>query len=729
MAADELVRTVCQACHESCGIRVHIKDGKIVKIKGEPAHPYSKGFICLKGASQAEVVYHTDRLKHPYKRAGRKGEGKWQKISWDEALDTIAEKLIKVKETYGPESIVAAIGGFPRRNYVSTRLLTDSIGSPNWSYTDAMYCWGPHVIAEAVTWGPPSGLRRITEDITSDVSSAKCIIVWAGNPAQTHPEFAKRIIKARSTGAKVIVIDPRLTETASKADLWLQIRPGTDGALALGMLNVIISESLYDRGFIDKWCVGLGELKQRVQDYPIEKVAEITWLSAEDIKKAARMYATIKPAVLYARVGLEIIYNSTQSIRAVNSLIAITGNIDVKGGNIFQCFPPGFRGRGFIHRKEHRLPDEIEEKRLGAKEFPLLCGARSPVPLFHSSVLIDAILTDKPYPVKAMIASSNITLCLPDSRRVVEALKKLAFMVVPELFRTTTAEFADIVLPAAHFLEIEEVVDRYPNIIAARHRVIEPVGECWDELKIAFEIVKKMGLKFSLIPELQVYEKWDEHMYENLQLKGMDITFDDLKQQDYIVTPMEYKKYDRILTPSGKVELYSSVFKEFGYDPLPHYVEPFESPVSTPELTKEYPFILITGTRQLVYQHSLGHQVTRFRKLVPDPFIEMNPETAEKLGIKDGDWVWIETPRKEGRIKQKAKLIKGINPNVVNVIANWWYPEKPAPEYGMWESNINTITSGDPPLEPVCGTPAMRGLLCKIYKAMEESEQSQSVCP
>ena len=701
-------------------MRVYVREGKVVKLEGDPKHPHSKGMICPKGVAQTQIIYQPDRLRHPLKRIGERGEGKWQRISWDEALDTIAKKLTQVRESYGPESIVAIIGGNPRRYYAAARILTDSIGSPNWGYADAMFCWGPHIVAEAATWGPSSGLRRITEGFTSDIENANCIIVWGGNPVQTHTEVAKRVVKARTRGAKVIVIDPRLTATASKADLWLQLRPGTDGALALGMLNIIINERLYDADFVDKWCVGFEELKQRVQEYPLEKVAKITWVPAEDIRKAARMYATTKPAALYARVAPEMISNSTQSIRAINLLIAITGNVDVKGGNVFQCFPAGYHPRGFFHRKERRLPDEVEEKRLGAKEYPLLCGPRSPVPLLHSLVTIKAILTGKPYPVKAMISTNNLLLCLPNTREVLEALKKLDFFVVQELFLTPTAELADIVLPAAHFLEVEENVDRYMNVIAVRRKVIEPVGECWDEMKIAFEILKRMGLKFSIWPGLEGAEEWEDHLYENWQLASIGMTFDDLKKKDYIVTPMEYKKYDRILTPSGKVELYSSIFKELGYDPLPHYVEPFESPVSTPKLTKEYPFILITGSRQLAYFHSLGHQVPWLRELVPDPLVEMHPETAEKLGIKDGDWVWIETPRMKGRVKQKAKLSLGIHPEVVNAVAHWWYPEKPAPEYGLWESNINVIMSSDPPYEDICGTPPMRGTLCKIYKAVED---------
>ena len=706
-------QTICQGCHMSCGIIVHVKEGKIVKIDGDPDHPTSRGMICPKGIGYQQIVHHPDRLTHPLKRAGEKGEGKWQRVSWDEALDTIAARLTEIRDEYGPESIVTTCGGNPRRSMPATRLLAESIGSPNWSYTDAFFCWGPHVVAEYSTYG-----LRITTDVNADCRNGKCIIIWGGNPVQTHTVWAKNMMEARAEGARVIVVDPRLTATASKAAIWLQPRPGTDGALALGMLNVIINEELYDREFVAGWCDGFEELRERVQEYPPEKVAGITWVAAEDIERVARIYATTKPACLYLRVANELSFNSTQTSRAVACMIAVTGNIDVKGGNAMPCLPTGLLGRMFYVNKEWRLPDEVEEKRLGAKEFPLLCGPKSAFGLFHTPTVFKAALTGKPYPVKAMFLTNNLCVSMPNSREVYEALKSLDLMVAEELFMTPTAELADIVLPAATYFEVNELIDRYPNFVTARRKVIEPVGECRDEMWITYEIVKRMGLKFTGWPELQ-NRNWDE--YEDFRLKDSGLTFKDVKVGEYIFGVTEYRKYQKngFNTPSGKVELYSSLFKEFGYDPLPHHVEPFESPISTPELAEKYPLILISGGRQLPYFHSLGHQAPWLRELVPDPIIEIHPDAAEELSIKEGDWVWIETPRGEGRIKQRARLTRAIHPKVVHAVAQWWYPEKPAPDHGVWESNINVLTTSDPPYEPICGTCAVRGLLCKIYKVTE----------
>jgi len=714
---EKIVKTYCRECGPQCGILVHLKDGKVVKIEGDPDNPLgSEGMVCPKATATTQLVYHPDRLKYPLKKVGERGSGKWRRISWDEALDTIAKKFTEIREAYGPESIAVAVGGSIRRNVVATRILADSLGTPNWSYTDVMYCVGPDVVASIVTYG-----SRISGELNSDAEYSKCAICWGSNPSQTYITWLKRALKAKlNNGAKLIVIDPRFTETASQADIWLQVRPGTDGALALAMLNVIINEGLYDKGFVDKWCVGFEELKERVQEYSPEKVAEITWVPAKDIKRVARIYATSKPATIFSMVANEQSINSVQTCRAVACLRAITGNIDIKGGNIFPSVPKGFAAFGgmwFCDKEWRLLPQEMEEKRAGAKEFPLLCGPSSPIGAFHWPTLCKTVLTEKPYPIKAMFIANNPLLAMPNSGEVHKALNKLDFLVVEEWFMTVTAELADIVLPCAHWLEVDEVVDRNAAILTVRPKVIEPVGECWDELKITYEIVKRMGLKFSIWPELNHYEE-----FEDFRLRKAGITFADLKQEYCVTTPMEYKKYERdgFKTPSGKVELYSSILKEFGYDPLPTYVEPHESPISTPELAKEYPLILITGGRDVGYRHSMGRQIPWLRELVPEPLMQIHPKTAEELGIKEGDWVWIETPRGEGRIKQKATLTQGIHPKVVHCPAHWWFPEKPAPDHGVWDSNINVVLSSDPPYEAICGTPPNKGLLCKIYKVTDD---------
>ncbi|MEM3703316.1 MAG: molybdopterin-dependent oxidoreductase, partial [Candidatus Bathyarchaeia archaeon] len=296
------------------------------------------------------------------------------------------------------------------------------------------------------------------------------------NPTQTHPVLAKHIIHAKyDSGAKLIVVDPRFTVLASKADLWLQVRPGTDAALALGMLNVIINEELYDKEFVERWCIGFEELRKRVKEYPPEKVAEITRVPAELIKEAARMYATIKPACLYARTALEGLHNTGQTLRALNMLIAVTGNFDVKGGNRAPTLPKGYMSDIEVAKDpKYRPPKEVEEIRIGAKEFPLLSGPLSARPCAHITLLQRAILTGKPYPIKALYGVANMIAAHENTNETIEALKKLEFMVLMDFFMTPSTEFADIVLPAATRVEVDDIADRYPNFIRVRQKAIEP---------------------------------------------------------------------------------------------------------------------------------------------------------------------------------------------------------------------------------------------------------------
>ncbi|MFC1980087.1 molybdopterin-dependent oxidoreductase [Chloroflexota bacterium] len=711
LSQEKVVRTVCHGCHSLCGVLVTVKNRKAVKIEGDPEHPYSRGMMCPKGFAFIQNVYHPDRPKYPLKRVGERGEGKWQRISWDEALDIVASKFTEVREKYGPRSMVFHAGGNTRRAIQAMYVLAHSVGSPNVSYTDSHYCWGPYIVAEMFTYG---GL--LLTEIMVDSENSKCILLWGGNPMHAYPASGRKMHRGLANGARLIVVDPKFTGIASKADIWLQIRPGTDDALALGFLNVIINEELYDKEFVDKWCIGFDELRKRVQDFPPQKVADITWLKADDIVRAARMYATIKPSCLYSSAALEMENNSVQALRGLASLVAITGQLDVKGANVFQAFPKGFLPSFFYFRKKFRPSDEIEEQRLGAKEFPLFAGPKSPFGTFHAPTVIKAMLTDDPYPIKAWMFTNDIQVCLPNSRDVNTALKRVPFIVALEIAMTTSVEMADIVLPSATWMEIEEITDR-EGCVVAREKSIEPVGECKDEMWVTFEIIKRMGLKCWL-------EGVESPMdYNDYRLKSLGIDFDELKKRHVVLAPRDYKGYEKFgsfRTASRKVELYSETFKEHGYDPLPNYVEPPESPISTPELYKEYPFILISGGRRLAYVHSMGRQIPWLRELVPDPEMDIHPQTAEKLGIKEGDWVWLEVPASKERIRQRAKLTLAMDPRVVHAHSHWWYPEKPGPDHGQWDVNINKLISGGPPYDPIAGTTILRGSLCKIYKTKED---------
>ncbi|MFC1893845.1 molybdopterin-dependent oxidoreductase, partial [Chloroflexota bacterium] len=709
---EKILRSVCQACHCQCGVIVHTDDGRVTKVVGDPNHPMNQGFICVKGQAQPELLYHPDRLKYPLRRAGKKGEGKWERISWDEALDAIAQRLTQVKEKYGPESIAVIHGTGPRTGSISVHMLALPLRTPNLISVDRHICHTPSVVAETCTIGEGS----IMMEVGPDYRNANCIIVWGGNPLASHPPRGMEIVQAkRRRKAKLIVIDPRRTTLASLADLWLQVRPGTDVALALGMLNTIIEEELYDKAFVKQWCYGFDKLREHVKYYPPERVAEITWISADEIKEAARLYATTKPAVLHHRVAVEHNINSTQTNRAFIILIALTGNLDVKGGNTF-----GVRPAGFGHGGQHSTTDrEFEEKRIGAKDFPLMSGPDANSPFVHASLALQAMQAGKPYPIKALYcAAGNPVVNMQNSKMVWDALKNLELHVVAEFFMTPTAELADYVLPASTWFEKHETADlprlNYTNYISAGQKAIEPLFECWDDRKIVIELVKRIPWADR---EFLPWNDVDE--LNESTVKGMGITFGDLLKRGYIVEPVKYKKYEGkgFNTPSGKVELYSTIFEKHGYDPLPTFQEPPESPVSTPVLFKEYPLILITGGRYISYFHTEGRQIPRLRRLVPDPEIEIHPETAKEANVENGDWIWVETPQIKGeRIKLKAKLTSDIHPRIVHAAHGWWFPERPAPEHGCFDSNISVVLSDGPPREKICGSVRTRGTLCKIYK-------------
>jgi anaerobic selenocysteine-containing dehydrogenase len=707
----KIVRTVCQGCHCECGVLVHVEDGTISKIEGDPEHPSNRGFICIKGVTYSEVVYHPDRLKYPLKRVGKRGEGRWKKISWNEALDGIAKKFTEVREKYGSESIATIHGTGPRPSIVSTTLLAYALHSPNVISVDLHICYAPSVIAEYATVG-----RSVTMEVGPDYEFTNCIVVWGANPVVSHPPKGKEILEAKSKrGAKLIVVDPRRTLLAYKADLWLQIRPGTDCALALGMMNVIIEEGLYDKEFVDKWCYGFDKLKEQVREYTPEKVSEITWIPADRIREAARLYATTKPATLHHRVAIEHNINSVQTDRALIILVALTGNIDVKGGNLLPVYPEGYVRTYDLLSRMFRPPQAIEEKRIGNREFPLTSGPGAPIPFVPAPLALYALLTGNPYPIKALYcAGGNPVVNMQDSKKVWNALKDLELLVVADFFMTPTAELADYVLPVTTWLERNECCDDfYTNYVSARQKVIDPLFECWDDMKIVIELVKKIPwADRRFLPWNSVNE------FNNWRVKGTGITFGALKKKGTIITPMQYAKFKKkgFDTPSRKVELYSTLFEKYGYDPLPKYKEPPESPYSTPELYKEYPFILITGGRQVEYFHSEGRQILQLRKRVPDPEVEIHPDTAKTIGIKDGEWVCIETPRiKDERVKFKAKLTPDIHPKVIHARHGWWFPEEPVPEHGCFKSNINVILSNDPPRDEICCSVPTRGTLCRVY--------------
>jgi anaerobic selenocysteine-containing dehydrogenase len=687
-------------CHGGCSALVHVNNGKVVKIKGDPEFPLNRGKLCVKGMSSIDQLYNPNRLKHPLKRVGQRGEGKWKRISWDEALDVIVNKIKDIKAEFGVESI--AIGqGTGRHHYHHVVRFAHALGTPNWCEPGAAQCFHPRINAGGITYGDLPIC-----DYYGEVNPA-CLLVWGHNPLVTGPdgEIQFRVRDCIKRGTKLIVVDPRETETAKKADIWLQIRPGTDDALALSMIHVIIQEGLYDSDFVNEWTVGFDQLAERVRSCSPEWAEKITWVPADKIRESARLFANTRPASVEWGVALEHTPNCFQTVRAVALLPGITGNIDIPGGWII-----GMRMIDDIPILLDNLTDEMKEKRLGADRYKLLSGRKAPFPSAHSPTLMKAIRTGKPYPVKAFLNFGNNTLATyANAKQAYETLLRLDFLSVMDLYMTPTAELADIVLPAASWLEVDEVVGlpfRAYNFALVQQKVLQ-IGECRQDEEVLIDLARRLNLAVGIESLEDLY---------NTQLRKLGITFGELKEKGFLSAPMRYRKFEKrgFHTPSGKVELYSSIMEKYGYDPLPYYQEPPESPLSTPELAQDYPLILTTGGRTPYYFQSEYRQIPSLREKHPAPLVEINPKTADELDIRDGDWVWIQTVR--GRIKQRARLAKGIHPRVVHIEHGWWFPEEPGPEHGIWNSNANILTNNAPPYDPAMGTYQLRALLCKIYK-------------
>jgi anaerobic selenocysteine-containing dehydrogenase len=713
MAVTQVIKTICGICLESCGVLVTVKDGKPVEIKGDPENPFSQGLLCKKGRASLEYFYHPDRLMHPLRRVGKRGEGKWQHVSWEEAFTIAGSALNRVKQEYGPEAVLMAHGSAKGSQDTHVVRLANAFGTPNFVCADHV-CHVPRMLAAEITFGFwPAG---------DFAYNPACILLWGGNPAATNPVMHSNIVKAQGKGTKLIVINPlQATEIANTVDLWLQVRPGSDLAPALGMINVIVGEGLYDKDFVAKCTVGFDRLARHVQDYSPERVAEISWVPAAQIKEAARLYASSKPAHIQWGNALDHNVNSFQSARALSILMAITGNLGVPGGAMktlnsgFRFNDPyqpsvGIQGRW---SSEFELRDNIPRERRRNKVGVELTG----LPDFRYTTpqaIIKAVLEGSPYYIRAAyIQASNPLSCWCNSQETYRALQKLDFLAVTDMFMTATAAMADIVFPAATYLEYDGVIVPLPGPPRfLLQRKIGQIGECRSDHEIIIGLAKKLGLAEYFWNSIDDF--WD------FTLRDVGLTFNEFRRMGYfkpdIKQPVELNKpkQNDFNTPSGKVELYSSQLEECGLDPLPIYYEPPETSYSDAKLTKEYP--LLCTTRKLdVYRHSGGRQIESLRNSRPDPVVIIHPETAGKLSINDGDWVYVENKR--GRIKQKANVSADVDPRVVVADYAWWFPERGAAELFAWaESNYNVLTNDKPPFNREMGSFNIRGIACRVYK-------------
>jgi anaerobic selenocysteine-containing dehydrogenase len=676
----KVVPTLCTGCLTSCGVNAHVEDGKLVRITPLKEHVFNK--LCIKSSYIPDVVHAKDRITHPLKKT----DGVWKQISLGEALDTIADKLTITREKHGPKAlaIVTGLGMFPHMR-VAPRFAS-AYGTPNYS-SGISECAGASEISGVLTIGRDAAL------IGENFEGSRCVVVWGTNLHHSDLRIARGIESARKKGAKLIVIDPRRTRLARDADIHIQVRPGSDCALALSILYVIITEELYDKDFVENWTIGFEQLRDHVKEYTPEIVEKLTWVPAGKIREIARIYATHKPGAIARKFSVEHCVSGVQYRRATDILIAITGNLDIKGGNVY--YPP-FRLRKA--RLEGALP--LSEA-IGAIRWPLFSRL---VGEDQGLAVPDAIIKGQPYPIKSVI-NQNCNPCMnyPNSQKVREAYGKLDFLVVHDFFMTETAKLADIFLPAVHVVEQDVLYDysfQFTPYLFLGRKALDPPSGCIHDWELWLELAKRMGYR-DFFPWGSLNE-----LYQWL-LEPTTIPLEKLKENSaglWHMDPNKTKRYlgKGFLTPSGKVEIFSKTMKDYGYDPLPVFKEPAQSSVNEPGLVEKYPFIMLTGTREHAFFNSMHHNLAKALERTPEPLIEINTSSAREAGITHGDMVVIESLH--GTIEMKANVTDDIHPKVVSIPKGW--PQ----------ANVNFLID-DEERDPITGYPAFRTQICRVRKA------------
>jgi anaerobic selenocysteine-containing dehydrogenase len=681
----KVYKTVCMLCFQVCGINAYVKDGALLKVEGMKEHPFSRGVICPRGQRLASVVYSQDRLRYPME----KRDGHWGRISWDQALDRIATHLEKIKRNFGARAVAVSVGSIGAENIAISAFAQRwraAFGTPNYFSIEA-HCFRARIMARLLTFGTYP---------LEDPDRSDCVILWGHNPDASEPPLAARLYQAVDKGLKLIVIDPKSIPLAKKGT-YVQIRPGTDAALALGMMNVIVSEGLYDKEFVEKHTVGFDRLVEHVKDYPPEKAADICGIAAEQVVEISRIFAGAKGASIIQGINaLDQHINGFQTSRALAILQALTGNYDRPGA---------WAVNPFMKLSDLRLP--VDGEPIGAEEYPMFRRLWNMTAPYGQQMLVpDVLLTGKPYPLKAMIVSGgNPAASWPDSAKLREALGKLDLMVVMDLFMTDTAKMADIVLPACSSLEMTGLAYNYGltggmPFAMLSPKIIAPVGECWPDWKFYTELGRRMGYG--------EYFPWNtaEEICEHF-LKASPVTLQQLKDNPggvwYGERCYNIEAKGQIRTPSKKIELYSQTLADAGYDPIPVHKEPTQSRARCPELAEDYPLILNTGARTVEYTHWQLKNIRELRELAPDPIAELNPATAGEYKVQDGEWMVVETQK--GMIRVKAATTEDMMPGVINVLHGW---------SGDQNQNLLTQTA---PRDPVTGYPELRAIACRIHPA------------
>ena len=694
-------------------MNIHLKNGMIERLSPLKDHPL--GIVCPRGAQAREVVYSRDRLLYPRKRSGIKGGGRFERITWDEAYDQIIENLKRIEKRYGPEAvcIYTGRGNFEfalNETYAPAGTVESSanavlfpFGSPNTTGVGALCYTSYGMLAGCACFG--DSIRNMREDL----SNAELILIWGENPVTDSPPInVINIKKAQRRGARVVVIDHRRSETArSTSAEWLRVRPGTDGALALGMMNVLIQENLFDHHFVNHWTHGFDELREYVQEFTPQTVEAVTGVLKEKIISLARAIGSANGCSILMYSGLEYSNTGIQAIRAVWILQAIAGHLDVPGGKLF-AMPDRLQ----LNRRLTELPQNCA-KPIGAEEYPLYHEVRKEA---HAALLPRAILEGKPYPIKAMIISgASIITSWPDPYLWKKSLAALDHLVVINRFPTADSQFADILLPATTLFENESYMI-HDGYVQLRKRVIAPLGEAKNDQLIFAELAMRLGYG-------HLWPQTEEELIQDA-FRDTGISLDELRTRPegmwFDLPEMQFRKYASgtlrsdgqagFETPTGKFEIASEWLAENGHDPLPVYTEPHEGPLAAPYLARRYPLVFNSGARTQSYFRSQHFNIPTLAKRHPHPIVTLHPHDAQKRGIENGDKVMVSSQR--GSVVFHACVSTDIVVGVVE--ANMGGGGVLGPT--AWQNaNVNELTDFEN-RDPISGFPVYKALLCEVTK-------------
>lgn len=699
----EIKKSICAICDPTtqCGLNLYVKDGKIIKVEGDENQPYGQGTLCPKGSATRQYVYHEDRIKTPLRRTGPRGSGEFTPITWEEAYEEIAEKLLTYKKESGAEA-TAFFSGYTKFYRPWLKRLCHSYGSPNF-ITESSCCAKAMALAQELVFGAGAG-----PDMGGGMG---CLIIWSANPMNNNPGNARQILAALDRGMKLIIVDPRNTPTTDKAHIHLRLHAGTDGALALAMAHVIITENLYDKDFVDNYSYGFEEYKNYVMEFTPERGEEITGVPAQQIREAARMFATASSGGIMPSAA-PVVHNTNgvQNYRAVFSLIGLTGNYAIKGGQM-PSKPSFLHGPGLFESRQDEFnqsrPYSEMATRIGADRFPVWTELVSEES--QAMMLPQQIRTGKPYPIRAVVGFGMNYRMWPDSNGMAEALKKLDFVVNVELFMTDTCKLCDIVLPACTTVERTEFRCWGNGWVTCTSPAIEPLFESRPDIDIMCDLAKYIAPEDTLLAS-----GFDATMDWILEPSGLTVA--ELRKHPsgmfvpnpQRTQPKEYveKGFD---TPSGKFEFVSTVLAKHampGCDALPVYNPPKYSHVATPELAKDYPFVLSTGCRLPMYVHTRTYRLPWSASLRPNtPSIDLHPTDAQRMGFKQDDTICVSTPT--GSVTVSLNVTRVAHEGAVYLY------------HGHPQADANSLLEWDY-LDPISGFPGYKTALCKLEKVIKE---------